>query len=209
MGEEAIPESFLDCLRQVNSGELLSLAQSRSWRRGSPIASHHKPVRQVVVLVSGFAGKIVYGAHGREGALPMVAGDVHGLDWLAPVQLSCDLKAYVPCETLHFNPDLLMSHIVRLDPPQMQRLACAYIMQANRLAHHAAGLLAGSVERRVEHVMRLAGHGGRATGFRAHDLRHVDLAELVGASRPHLSTTLGRMGRQGDPEARAERENGP
>lgn len=188
-------DTVLDCLLQSGGERFASIAERRIWKRGSLIVSHHNPSRQVVFLVSGFAGRIIYGKQGRETALPMIRGDVHGLDWLGPVQLPCDIKAYTDCEAFHVSPEELLELIGSFDNSGVRRIAVGYIHQNNRMLEFAAGLLGGTVERRLEQVMHLVESSGSVGTGGRRDLRHSDLAELVGASRPHLSVTLGKMTR--------------
>lgn len=193
-------DTILDCLLQSGGERFAELADKRKWKRGALIASHHEPSRQVVLLSSGFAGRIIYGKYGREAALPMIRGDANGLDWLGPVQLPCDIKAYTDCEAFHINPDALLNLVASFDRGSIERIVAAYVQQNNRLLEFAAGLLGGTVERRLEQVMNLVQSSDQGNSGSRRSLRHSDLAELVGASRPHLSVTLGKMARAAKPE---------
>lgn len=183
--------------------DLAARGRLRRWDRGETIYGRSDPREAVYAITEGLAGMVARTPNGYRRILHLYRpGDIAGARTLMPHVPEADheVEAITPVAAVEIlRPDLV--EVGERHPEVLLHLNREFSRQIRDLAHRLVAVLSVEVRVRLARVLLdLSIDGPDAPDEMvplSWPLTHRELAQIVGASRPHVSTLLGELEEEG------------
>lgn len=191
--------------------DLASRGRRRRWERGETIFGRSDPPQAVFAITEGLAGMVATTPNGYRRILYLYRpGEIAGARTLMPhaPEANHDLEAITPVEAVEI-PRLDLEEMGERHPEILVGLNRQFSRQIQDLGRRLMGVMSVEVRVRLARVLLdLSIDGPEAPDEMVSlswQLTHRELAQIIGASRPHVSTLLGELEEEGIVERNGQR----
>lgn len=201
-------EVLLTCpaLRQLGSGALdaiASRARTIEFRRGERVAGLVDPPKRLVFLLAGLAKLSAATADGRERIVYVFRpGDIVGSRVLIGKSVESDYEVVAMTKLSGVVLDLADFQAITEEHPEVLIAVTQNLTRRlDRLTARLMGVMSEEVSLRLCRLLldfvEVEQNGSDGFVRLVHPLTHETMAHIVGASRPHTSTVLSDLEKEG------------
>jgi CRP-like cAMP-binding protein len=179
--------------------KIIALAQLRNFERGKTIFFEGDPIRQVVLLTSGYVKLSQLGAQGQEVILRIIGpGEILCFQYFPKLSHSSTATAIERSVALVWEAQQFESAVERF-PILRRNVSCVILQTLNQLEVRFREVSTEKVASRLgSQLLRLIGHVGKESdGYIEVALSQRDLAQLTGTTLFTVSRLLSQWKDQG------------
>ncbi|MDX1661973.1 MAG: Crp/Fnr family transcriptional regulator [Gemmatimonadota bacterium] len=201
----AILVGFTDLSPEARDA-LIARGRERRWVRGETVYSRFHPPAAVYSMTEGLAAMVAHTPNGYRRILSLFKpGDLAGARTLMPELPEADhgIVAITPVAALEISRRDL-EEVGEDHPEVLIQVTRSFSQQIQDLGQRLMGVMSVEVRVRLARLLLDLSIAGTEADDEvvelSWDLTHREMAEIVGASRPHVSSVLGELEEEGSVE---------